>query len=491
MKTVLHLASSGSQLWCKTRDGWQAHDGPPTGPLWVVSDLAEESFSEIQVPRIFGRDRQAFIARQLASRFPDTPFRTTLPPPPGGSLMERIAPPRLTLLGVDAARRVNASLDALSVPVAGVWAMSMLLANIGCKKTLPSELFVVLPASDGLRIVFIKNRVPALSRLIPGASKPQDQAAEIIRTLRHLENTRVLGRTELRHSVLILGDSNGIASLLSHDHLDLIAPPPPWTTTPPSDWRFALFDLVLTSPAGQLAPLSRRTKFVAARLSQPAYACAALSLGLALWAAGDNLRDIVASHSSRDQIHGSMQKLAAQVSEADQKMAGFGVAAELVRKAVLLDREEIISAPSLPAQMHRLGEVIGRHEGVRLEQLEWRIVPTAQPSCILGAPTPSGGAEAPATGDAVPSKRLAEISFVLTLPEDQPVKTRALSVASLSSMLGKLEGATLIRDPAKGLAQATLHGGGTGEKTEKSLSWCLTLAGQPPTNAPTVPTIQP
>ena len=137
MKTVLHLTYSGPQLWNKGRAGWQACDGPADGPVWVVTDLAEESFAEIQIPRIFGRDRQGFIARQLASRFPDTLFRTTLPAVPSGSFMDRIASPRLTLLGVDAAERINSSLDALPTPIAGVWAMSMLLALLASRRGCP------------------------------------------------------------------------------------------------------------------------------------------------------------------------------------------------------------------------------------------------------------------------------------------------------------------------------------------------------------------
>lgn len=482
MKTVLHLASSGSQFWRKSRDGWQAHDGPPTGPLWVVTDLAEESFAEIQIPRIFGRDRQGFIARQLASRFPDTPYRTMLPARPGGGFMDRMAPPRQTMLGLDAAQRVTTALDALSTPIAGVWTTSMLLASIGCKATLPPELFVVLPGPDALRIVFIKNHAPVLSRLIPGVTQAQDQAAEITRTLRHLENIRALDRRTHRRGVLVLGDPQGMEALLAQDRLDLLPPPPPWTTSPPTDWRFALFDLALTSPVGQLAPLSRRTEFVAARLRQPTYAGAALCLGLALWAAGDNLRDIGASYSSRNEIQGRIQRLATQVNEDEQKMARYGVSAELVRRAVALDQEEIISAPSLPAQMHRLGQVIGRHEAARLGQFEWRIVPPGQPSCTGGgAPTPSGAPAGSVVAEASVPKRVVEISFQSVLPEDQREKARAQSVASMSSMLTKVEGATLIRDPAKELVHAALHGGGARTQNEKTLSWCLTLPGAPGT----------
>jgi len=481
MRTVLYLTSAGAQLWRKRRAGWQAHDGAPNGPVWVVTDLAEESFDELQIPRIFGRDRQGFIARQLANHFPDTPFRTTLPIHPGGSLMDRIAPPRQTLLGLDAAPRVNAALDGLTAPMAGVWAMSMLLAHIGCKKSLPPELFVVLPGAHALRIVFIKNWVPVLSRLIPGVTQAADQVAEISRTLRHLENTRVLERTVQRHAILVLGDVQGLATLLAADRLDLLAPPAPWNTLPPADWLFALFDLALTSPAGQLAPLSRRTRFIASRLRTPAYVGAALCLGLALLAAADNLRNIAANYSNWSHIQDQIKLLNTQVSEVDQKMAGFGEPAERVRSAVALDDEEVVSAPSLPLQMHQIAEVIGQHEAIRLQQFDWHLLSVGQAACAQGVTSPSASPPAPVTTAAAGPKRVVEISFEVLLPSDQREKARAQTMASLSSRLSKIEGATLIRDPAKELAQAVLSGGATHEQASsaKALTWCLTLPGTP------------
>jgi hypothetical protein len=482
MKTVLHLTPSGSQYWLKGRDAWQPHDGPPSGPVWVVTDLAEEGFAEIQIPRIFGRDRQNYVSRQVSSRFPDTPYRTTLPVKPGGGLMDRIAPPRQTLLGLDAATRVNLALDSLPGPLAGVWSTSMLLTTIACRKPLPPELFVVLPGPDALRIVVIKNRLPVLTRLIAGVTQPSDQVAEVVRTLRHLENTRVLDRSVHRHGVLVLGATEGMATALAAEHLDLLLPPPPWGDKPPGNWLFALFDLALKSPVGQLAPLSRRTQYVATQLRQAAYIGAAISLGVSLWAAGDNLRYIVAGQVSHSQIQANAQALAVKMGETDQKMVGFGVAAETVRAAVALDRDEVSTAPSLALQLHQLGSVIGQHEAVRLGQLAWTVLPPGRPACgggAAGVPGAPAGAEAPA------SQRVVEVSFDLTLPEDLREKARAQTVISVSAGLAKVDGANLIRDPAKGLDKAALSGGGTRAGTDKALSWCLTLAGAPKPPSPT------
>ena len=491
MKTVLHLTPAGSQLWHKGREGWQPCEGPAAGPVWVVTDLADESFSEIQIPRIFGRDRQGFITRQLASRFPDTLFRTTLPGAPGGSLMDRLAPPRLTLMAVDAAQRINSTLDALSTPIAGVWAMSMLLALLGVNKGLPPELFVVLPMAQALRIVFVKNRIPVLSRLIPGITQASDQAAEIVRTLRHLENTRVLDRSGRKPGVLMLGDSQGLASSLATEQLQLVPSPAPWTNAPPLDWRFALFDLVLTAPVGQLAPLSRRTSFIATRLRPPTYALAAVSLGLALWASVGNLREIVAGHTNRRQTEERTQQLTQQLDELDQKMAGFAVPPELVRQVAKLDREELASAPSLANHMQQIGQVIGQRPELRVSQFEWRIQQPGQGLCTRGAPAPAASPEAATAQPGAPTRQV-EISFDITLPQGQAASARAQSVTGLSALLSELPGVSLIRDPAKALAQAALTGGGSARaEAVQALSWCLSLPGQTADPAAPLPATRP
>lgn len=470
MKAVLHLTTSGSQLWRKTPGGWETHEGELLCPTWVLCDLPEESFAEMQIPRIFGSDRVEFVQRQLVSRFPDTPFRATLPIQSSGALMERVFPPRQTMVAIDAAQRVNAALDALTAPIAGVWATSMLLANIGGRRTLPPDLFVVFPEPESLRIVFIKGHVPVLSRLVSGVVQPQDQAAEITRTLRHLENTRILNRSNQHHPVLFLGQSEGIEEALAKDRLDLIAPPNPWAKKPQVDWHHVLFDLVLTSPQGQLAPMARRTNYVAGRLRQPAYTAAAISLGLALWLAGQNLIDMTNSQRSKNEADVRVQQLTEKLDETDQKMTVFGVSADLVSRSVALDKEEILTTPSLGRQLRALGQMIGRNEAVRLDRLEWRVMQPGQLACALDASPPPAEEQQEAQ-----PKRLAEINLGIFLSRDYGEKVRAQLLTDISSSLKSLDGATLLRDPAKTLGLTALRGGTAEASTEQPLSWCLTL----------------
>lgn len=295
MKTLLHLSPAGRQYWRRTRQGWQPLTGDPDtrDPLWVVTDLAEESFAEIETPRLYGRDRNDLLDRQLATRFPDTPYRSRLKVDHGGKLIERLVPTRFTLFGITAADKLNAEFDARNISIAALCPTSLLLTRMARHKQLPPDLFVVLPSTAGLRIVFVKNRIPILTRLAPIPDQVAAQAEEIIRTHRYLENVRTLQRGSQPPPVMILGNAAAFAAPLGAARLELVAPPPPWNNAAYNDWRLPLFDLALREqPFGQLAPVARRTVYLARRLRQGALAAAAAAVVAGLLAAGTNAADI-------------------------------------------------------------------------------------------------------------------------------------------------------------------------------------------------------
>ncbi len=474
MKLLLHITQAGAQLWQKGRDGWQLQQGDAQGPVWVLTDLAEEGFSEIQVPRLFGRDRQTFLARQLANRFPDTPYCGLLPTAPSGSLMERIAPPRQTAQGLDAPKRLDAALAALTGPLAGVWLTSMLLATIGSKKGMPPELFVALPSPDGLRLVVLKNRVPVLTRWIPGVTEPRTLASEMVRTVRHLENTRVLDRSAKPRSVLILGDSAGLAELLAPDNVYLLDPPAAWSKVAPGEWHFALFDLVIASPVGQVAPMAQRTDFVASRLSKIAYGVAALSVALAVWLGVNATRDMLTAQSSQQQLQSRVDTQQAEIGAVEERLTKFGVSADLVREAAALDLNEFRLIRPFAGDLAHLAPIVSQFGAVRLQQYSWRLLSSGQVACAgdssLAAET------APAEG--VEPQRLVEVKLMATLPEDQRERARAQVISALSAQLSQMVGATLVIDPAKAQLNAALKGGDASMTPSVTPVWCLTLPAQ-------------
>jgi hypothetical protein len=183
MPTVLHISAAGSVWWTKTAKGWVTADepgkDPVKDPVWVMSDLPEETFVEINVPRVFGADRSNFVTRQLASRFPETVFRQALPPKRKGTLMERLAPPVQILAAVEPGERIHTALKPLQVPIAGVWSTSAILTRLVQRSMFPRDMFVVLCQSTHLRILFLKGRAPVLTRLVRAGETAADQASEL------------------------------------------------------------------------------------------------------------------------------------------------------------------------------------------------------------------------------------------------------------------------------------------------------------------------
>ena len=478
MKAVLHLTASGTRLWQKQGITWVAIEGPTVGPVWIVADLAEEAFHEVPVPRVFGRDRTGFLNRQLTTRFPDTPYKTALPAATQSGLMNRLAPPRQTLLGLDAAERVTAALSSVTAPLAGVWSTSMLMAQAAGQKGMPSDLFIVLRDVAGLRIVYVKGGVPVISRLVLDAPLPSDQVTEIVRTLRHLENTKVLDRTDKPRPIVIIGDSDGFADLLSTEKMQLLALPSAKTSVGSGDWHGVLFDLVVKSPSGQLAPLSARTAFVASRWQRAAFIAGALSFGLAVAFAGSVLLNITDDRAALTLKQSNVQRQQTALDNLERQIAAVGVSPDWVHQAVTLDQQEIQAAPSLVKHLVKVAELLAKQDNLRLERFDWRITQPGKSSCD-GKPLESNVPETTSEPSKAPvASMIVELTLQITLPQGLNDRARLQTMTAIASAIGKLEGVSVLLDPAKEIAQATLRGGGTAQGAgEKQAVWCMTLPG--------------
>lgn len=481
MKHLIYIGPAGAEYWRQDRGGWQRLAQAPQGPVWAVTDLAEESFSEIQIPRIFGRDRANFLERQMAARFPDTRYRTVLPARGANSLMERLAPPRQMVVAVDAADRIDAALGVGDAPLVGLWSSSMLLATLAGRARMPADLFVVLPGDGVLRIVFLKNHQPVLARLAPSGTQATEQAAEIARTLRHLENTRVVERSERRYPVLMLGHAPDMDAALAAHRLDAVASRAPWAKRAPADWRFPLFDLALTSPPGQLAPARLRASYLAQRLGRFAYGTGALCLGAAVWATSGHTLSAMQARQAQAQTRQQLQQVGDELARTEQAIARYGVAPDLVRQTVALDRQEVAQAPELNDALYPMATLVGRNPGHRVARLDWRVLTGAEAACVK---TPAQGGD-PQAADSVPPAPTAndtgnpahkvELQLEIQLAEGTGPRERARVLSELSLGLSRAPGVSVLRDPAKVLAHAALSSAQqTG--TAQNFTWCMSLA---------------
>ncbi|MBK9348079.1 MAG: hypothetical protein IPN06_17575 [Burkholderiales bacterium] len=486
MACVLHISAAGNVWWGKKSTGWEVLPAPGAGPVWVLTDLTEEAFTEITVPRVFGRDRSSFVERQLASRFPETRFRVALDVQRHGSLMNRLAPPHQVLTAVEPADRITAALQDLSLPLAGVWSTSMLLARLGSKPRMPANLLIVLCQPGGMRIVFIKDRAPVLTRLVAAQQSAADQAVEILRTLRHLENTRTIERGRQRFAALLLGAAQGLEPILAADRLDALDASVLRKNATERDWRPLLLDMVCKSPPGQMAPVALRERYLALQVVRAARVASGLFLAATGAVVLGHVSTITGDHRERTQLMVNLAQLDAQIAEVDAAIQAYGVAPELLRQALAVDSAEITQAPDMAADWVDLSRVLSTVPGARLKNLQWRLLEPGTSAC------PAAGDAPPQTDvpvDAPPPTapvRVVELHLQVVLAADTGPRQKLQQAQQISTGLAALEGVKVVHDPALRLRDGDLSAGGAQQGGENDLAWCAALTRTPPHSA--VPT---
>lgn len=472
MKQVLLLTPGERHWWRNDGHQWLPQAMESDGPIWVITDLAEESLAESKIPRLFGKDRSAFVQRQLAGRYPDTLFRGAMPvqsDDPLGALV----PTRFAMFGIDAADRINVELDGLRGDLAGVWPISMLVGSLAGNRLLPPDLFVVFPGAGTLRIVYLKKRTPILTRLTLTPDEPRAQIEEIVRTIRHLENAQAVPRDRKAHALLYLGGGETIEPLLAPARLVRVDFPRK-ARHQADDWRFLLFDLVIKSPIGQVAPLSRRVRFQSARVKKIARNLAILVTAVGLLAASNNLFGIYRMVEQRMVVAERIQDLDDQIQTLNAQIGRYGVSPELVRKAIALSEAELDSAPAIENHLRVIAQALARDPNVRARELQWRLIQGSVEPCVNSLAGTANAPDGKAPGADI---RRTEMNFEIAIPESYGPRDRALVLRGISEALASTEGVTMLQDANKEQASGSLRGGSIVSGVTR-LGWCLTFPGK-------------
>lgn len=477
MKYVLYLGTNGERLWRHDDKGWQPWSGVPDASVWIVADLPEESFTEVRMPRLFGRDRSAFIARQLASAFPDTPYRASLTPPQEGGVLGSMMPTRQLLYGINAVETLDRTIEACPAPVAGVWPISMLLAKLCQRKELPRSLVAVLPGVDALRIVYLHQGVPILTRLTGTPNQAPAQVDEIVRTLNYLEKIQSLPQPRAGHPVLFFGAGAPAREALQSAGLR----PVDLAIKPARDLApmQALFDIVTTSPLGQLAPMAHRTRHLSLELDRQSRTSAMAVFLVGLVAAISSGYALYANMKARQPLDASIASLSGRAAELDAQIARFNVAPEQVRKAISLHEKEIASVPALADHLALIAGAIAFDPNLRLKDLQWRLLPLGEMPCMAVANPDNPEVAAAQQAAATEPARQVEIGFGLTMPEGYGARDRAARLNAVTTRLSGIEGAILWKDAAKSFTGGSLSGGSTAG-IPNAYAWCLSLPGELP-----------
>jgi hypothetical protein len=423
-----------------------------------------------------GGDRSAFIARQLATAFPDTPYRASLTPPQEGGTLGAMMPTRQLLFGINAVETLDRTIEACPAPVAGVWPISMLLSSLCRRKDLPPTLVVVLPGADALRIVYLHQGVPILTRLTGTPNQAPAQVEEIVRTLNYLEKIQSLPQPRAGHPVLFLGAGQPAREALLEAGLRPIerVVKPGRERAPMQD----LFDIVVRSPIGQLAPLERRIQHLSLELDRQSRTSAKAVFLVGLVAAISSGYAMYANTKARQPLDASIASLSNRAAELDAQIARFNVAPEQVRKAIALDEKEIASVPALGDHLALIAGAIAVDPNLRLKDLHWRLLPPGEIPCMVAA-NPENPEPAAAEQAAAEPARQAEIGFGLTMPESYGARDRAARLNAVSTRLAGIQGAIVWKDAAKRFTRGSLSGGAA-VANDNAYVWCLSLPGELP-----------
>ncbi len=468
MSTVLWISAEGQQWWTRQpRGGWMGSAAPAPGtPVHVLTDLPDEAFAELSVPRLFGKDRSDYLQRQLALRFPDTRYRALLPTAARGSWAQRLAPATQAVAAIESGDRVDAALAGLDLAVAGVWSASEVLAHLGSRKGLPPDLFVLRQTGEQLRIVFLRHRVAVLTRQVKAGHSAAACANELTRTLRHLENTHAIERSGQRFGVLFLGQEPGLEQALVQERFFL-------AQAQVGDQAGLLLDALVQRPVGQLAPLQVRVRYVAIQVRRAAVVAACALCAVAFWQGAGMASDIWQQRQLERQAQEQLAQVRATSERLAQEIAAYGVSPEAVRKALAIDSAEVETAPDMPDHLGQLARAMDSMGAARIRQLQWRVRSAQEPTCTAEGATGAPDTPAPEEGGEVQDSgaRAVEMRFTLAPVWSSPWE-RERGVRKLNTALGALNGWEMAENPLERLRSGAISLGQTGAESQE-LTWCL------------------
>ena len=375
------------------------------------------------------------------------------------------------MLAVEANDKIDAALAEFTGPCAGVWSLSSVLASEARRLQLNGDLLAAATADAGLRIVFIASGRPQLTRLVPGVVGGQAIANELVRTLRHLENTRVLERDGKAIAVWLLGEVDQAESAINKDRLSLLRHD--------RQWRDLVLDRVSRYPAGQLAAVLQRVDFLSAlwtrRIRMGVGIAAAIAAALLSW-------QFVQWNSERMQVN----QLAAQIASLGQesaaledRIASLGVSPQLVRAALQVDQRELQQVPSFFLTLAALSKAVTQAPDLRLFSLEWTIMEPGQQACVqLGGPAPAAVEN---VGDqAAPDSmqgHVGELRFKTVPPASWTLQQQEREWALLSQRISSTDTMKVQIDPATtARSQSVSLDGAKGASTDVPKEWCLVVS---------------
>jgi hypothetical protein len=398
-RAVHYLSAQESRSWVLEGAALREAEPGDGAQLVAVVDFAEESYVPAKLPAMRGGDGALLRRRRLEREFPgaqlaavqrlrrrrgaDNEDAVMVAVPAGAPLQESLA-----------ALASRHALRAVTTPalLAGEWLRRARFAQ--------PRVLIVLPTPAGVRLVFLADGRPTLSRLT-GALAPQQTAAEIARTVQYLQNTQ---RVERGEAVPLwfwgVDDATAVACIPAGAAVAPSASPRVAALPDPErDGLTALLALAAERPGQpQLAPDELRLGWLTqefARGCRLAAAAAAVLLvvaaGVLEWRVESASRAIDAQVAARDAIEAGAAQL-----DADLERRGL----TLAEVATFPETEQVLlrNAVDLATDLAIVGVGFAAQRDVEVQALDLRAAPLEGSAESLAGPmqvvnTPAEGAE--------------------------------------------------------------------------------------------------
>ncbi|MDD5612608.1 MAG: hypothetical protein PHF75_06180, partial [Gallionella sp.] len=243
----------------------------------------------------------------------------------------------------------------------------------------------------------------------------------------------------------------------------------------------ALFEYVIKSPPGQIAPLPIRARHLAETLRNLSYfGIGASLLSIILFGQAD-FRKLIDLHQRAQTLQADLQLATGERNHLADNIVATGKNPALVRQATRFAALELDSAPTAESLFQLAATAIADQPQARIKTLSFRLPKPNERFCraqsTVELPLISGSKPDDAGVDETSGLpvRLAELQFDVLLPSDLPPAAQAVIRKHISSTLNTLKGVQLMDDPAAFSLINTLKGGLGMEKQESENIWCMSV----------------